>query len=151
MAYRKWKMENSTQSAQQAQSKEHNTYIVESYRQSNVPIPLIITMALWRHDGYVMNCFNWCIYAPCLVLVEHSVGCNTNNASTRPQIVHSRHVATKPLWRWWGRTHWNVFMSPLYMYYAPYFVFVEHFVCHESIPVLINKLIYTHIHTYIYT
>ena len=30
MAYRKWKMENSTQSAQQAQSKEHNTYIVES-------------------------------------------------------------------------------------------------------------------------
>ena len=30
-------------------------------------------------------CFNWCIYAPCLVLVEHSVGSNTNNAWT-PQL-----------------------------------------------------------------
>ena len=38
------------------------------------------------------------IYAPFPVLVEHSVGCNTNNACILPLAVHSRHVAKKPLW-----------------------------------------------------
>ena len=37
------------------------------------------------------------IYAPGLVLVEHCVGSNTDNARTLPLAVHSRHVATKPL------------------------------------------------------
>ena len=40
-----------TLSAQQAQSKEDNTYIVKSWRQSNAPI-LITIMALWRRVGY---------------------------------------------------------------------------------------------------
>ena len=40
-----------TQSAQQAQSKEDNTYIVKSSRQSNAPI-LITIVALLRHVGY---------------------------------------------------------------------------------------------------
>ena len=39
-----------------------------------------------------------CIYTPCLVLVEHSVVSNTSNSRTSPLAVHSRHVATKPLW-----------------------------------------------------
>ena len=34
--------------------------------------------------------FNQCIYAPCLVLVEHYVGSNTNNVSTPPIAVYSR-------------------------------------------------------------
>ena len=33
-------------------------------------------------------------------------------------VVHSWHVATKPLWWWWGWAHWIVFMTSLYMYYA---------------------------------
>ena len=40
-----------TQSAQQAQSKEDNTYIAKSSRQSNAPI-LITIVALLRHVGY---------------------------------------------------------------------------------------------------
>ena len=71
-------------------------------------------------------CFNWCIYAPCLVLVEHSVGSNTNNAWTPPLAVHSQHVAKKPLWWWGGWAHWILFMTPLHMYYAPCFVLAEH-------------------------
>ena len=47
--------------------------------------------------------------------------------------VHSRHVTKKPLWWWRGWTHWVVFMTSLYMYYALCFVHVEHSVCHEPI------------------
>ena len=60
------------------------------------------------------------------MLVEHSVGSNTNNAWTPPLAVHSRHVTTKPLWWWGGWVHWIVFMTSLYMYYALCFVHVEH-------------------------
>ena len=42
-----------------------------------------------------------------------------------------------------GRAHLIVFMTSLYMYYAPCFVLVEHSVCHEPISVLIN--IFTHL------
>ena len=34
--------------------------------------------------------------------------------------------------------HWIVFMTSLYMYYAPCFLLVEHSVCHEPTFVLIN-------------
>ena len=74
------------------------------------------------------------------MLVEHSVGSNTNNAWTPPQTVHSRHVATKPLWRWGGLAHGIVFMTLLYLYYAPSFVLVEHSVCHE--PIFFKCIIY---------
>ena len=46
--YRYWFM---TQSAQQAQSKKNDTYILKSWRQSNAPI-LITIMALWLYLGY---------------------------------------------------------------------------------------------------
>ena len=76
-----------------------------------------------------------CFYASYLVLFEHSVGSNTNHAWTSPLVIHSRHVATKPLW-WWGWwVHWIVFMTSLLMYYAPCFVLVEHSVRHEPISV----------------
>ena len=60
-----------------AQSKEHNTYLVKSRRQSNAPVHL---NSFLGHGGYVLiNIFpllapalNVC-YAPCFVLVEHSV------------------------------------------------------------------------------
>ena len=39
-------MVHDTQSTQQAQSEEHNTYIVTSWGQSNAPI-LLITIAGW--------------------------------------------------------------------------------------------------------
>ena len=68
-------------------------YIVLSWRQSNAPILLITWM-----------------------LVDHSIGSNTNNAWTPPLAVHSEHVATKPL-RWWGGwVQWVVFMAALYIY-----------------------------------
>ena len=71
-----------------------------------------------RHNGFVATCRLWMasggvyqllvleptecstspIHAPSLVLVEHSVGSNTNNACTPPLAVHSRHVPSKPLW-----------------------------------------------------
>ena len=59
------------------------------------------------------------------MLVEQSVGSNTNNAWTLPLAIHSWHVATKPLW-WWGWAHWIVFMTSLYMYYSLCFVHLEH-------------------------
>ena len=43
-------MVHDTQSAQHAQSKEHNTYVVTSCRQSNALI-LITTMALWWQNA----------------------------------------------------------------------------------------------------
>ena len=46
------KTEIDAHSALQAQSKEHNTYIMKSWRQSNVLICLITTVALWPHGGY---------------------------------------------------------------------------------------------------
>ena len=46
------KLVHDTQSAQHAPSKEHNAYIVTSWRQSNAPIVLITTMALWRNALY---------------------------------------------------------------------------------------------------
>ena len=62
-----------------------------------------------------------------------------------------------------GWAHWIVFMTSLYMYYAPCFVLVEHYVCHEQISVLINifmlleaflkkayKVNLLHIYIYIY-
>ena len=50
------------------------------------------------------------------MLVDYSVGSNTNNASTPSLAVHSRHVATKPL-RWCGGwAHWIVFMTSLCIY-----------------------------------
>ena len=86
-----------------------------------------------------------------LLIDEHSVISNTNNAWTPLLVVHNRHVAIKPL-RWWGGwVHWIVFRTSLYMYYALYFVHVEHSVCHEPISVLILIYIYTHIYIYIYT
>ena len=36
-------------------------------------------------------------YAPCLVLVEHSVGSNTNDALTPPQVVQSRQCCYKAI------------------------------------------------------
>ena len=128
-----------TQSAQHAQSEEHNTYIVTSWRQYNAPILPITTMAalVWAHWIVLMTiyvlcsllracwalcvswtnfCFNKYIYAPSLVLVEHSVGSNTNNAWTLPLAVHSRHVTTKPLWWWGGWAHWIVFMHDVTIY-----------------------------------
>ena len=68
------------------------------------------------------------IYAPSLVLVEHSVGSNTNNAWTPPLAVHSRHVATKPLWWWGGWAHWIVFMTSLYMYIYVYIYIYTHII-----------------------
>ena len=61
---------------------------------------------------------------------------NTNNARTPSLVVHSRHVAAKPLSWWGGWAHWIVFMTSLYTYYALSFVLVEHSVCHEPIFVL---------------
>ena len=63
-----YKLVHDTQSAQHAQSKEHNTYIVTSRRQSIASI-LITTMTLWRHTGYERSVY----YALCFVHVEHSV------------------------------------------------------------------------------
>ena len=82
----------------------------------------------WTHF-----CFDQYIYAPSLVLVEHSVGSNTNNAWTPPLAVHSRHVTTKPLCWWGGWAHWIVSITSLYMYYALCFVHAEHSVRHEPI------------------
>ena len=58
-----------TQSAQQAQGKEHNTYIVTSWRQSNAPILLITTMALLRYAGYGRPCGDMLamLFALCLL------------------------------------------------------------------------------------
>ena len=53
------------------------------------------------------------IYSPCLMLLEHSVGSNANNTQTLPLAVHSRHVATKPLWLLGVWAHWIVFMASL--------------------------------------
>ena len=63
-----WFMSYVTESAQHAQSKDHNTYIVKSWRQSNAPILLITTMPLWPHARYGRP-----VYALCFVQVEHSV------------------------------------------------------------------------------
>ena len=54
-------------------------------------------------------CFNQYIFAPSLVLVEHSLGSNTNDARTPPLAIHSRHVVTKPLWWWGGWANWTFF------------------------------------------
>ena len=54
-------------------------------------------------------------YALSLVLVEHSVGSNTNNVWTPLLAIHSWHVATKPLWWWRGWAHCIVFMTSLYI------------------------------------
>ena len=97
----------------------------------------------------VMNQFLfWCIYTPCLVLIEHSVVSNTNNVWTPPLAIHSQHVATKPLWWWGGWVHWVVFMTLLYMYYTLSFVLVEHSVYHEPIFVLIC-FIYIHFECFV--
>ena len=45
-------MVHDTQSSQHVQSKERDTCIVTSWRQSHAPILLITTMALWPHAGY---------------------------------------------------------------------------------------------------
>ena len=50
--YLKQKLVHDTQSAQHAQSNEHNSYIVTLWRQSNAPILLITAMALWQHVGF---------------------------------------------------------------------------------------------------
>ena len=47
----------------------------------------------------------------------------------------SRRSHLGKLYKW---AHWIVFMASLYMYYALYFVVVEHSLCHELISVLIN-------------
>ena len=60
--------------------------------------------------------------------VQHSVGSNTNNAWTPPLAVHSRHVATKPLWWWGGWAHWIVFMTSLYMYIYVYIYIYTHII-----------------------
>ena len=48
----KQKLVNDTHSAQQAQSKDHNIYIVKPWRQANASILLMTPMALWQHGGY---------------------------------------------------------------------------------------------------
>ena len=63
-----YKLIHDTKSAQHAQSKKRNTYIVTSRRQSIASI-LITTMTLWRHAGYGRSVY----YALCFVHVEHSV------------------------------------------------------------------------------
>ena len=73
-----------------------------SWRQHNAPI-FITTMALWQYAG-----FGWSI------------------VTTTPLVVQSRHICKKPLWWWGGWAHWIVFMTSLYMYYAPWFVLAEH-------------------------
>ena len=70
-------------------------------------------------------CFNECIYALYLLLVEHSVSSNTNNAWTPPLTVHSGHVTIKPLWWQGGWAHWIVFMTSLCSL-PPCFVLAEH-------------------------
>ena len=128
------------------------------YIHTNLPVNAIVRLPHpWSGDSqgqdiyiYICVCYNcffvlvehscvsWtnlCFYASYLVLFEHSVGSNTNHAWTSPLVIHSRHVATKPLW-WWGWwVHWIVFMTSLLMYYAPCFVLVEHSVRHEPISV----------------
>ena len=61
------------------------------------------------------------------MLVEHSIGSNTNNTWTPPLAIHSKHVTTKRLW-WWVWVHWIVFMTSLYIYFVLSFVLVEHYV-----------------------
>ena len=132
-------MAHDTQSTQHARSKEHNTYIVTSWRHGvhvvyvvhgfhivvmrrmgaldslhDVTIYVLCSSLLcvcWSlYVPWTNFCFNQYIYGPSLVLAEHSVGSNTNNAWTPLLAVHSRHVATKLL-RWWGGwAHWIVFM-----------------------------------------
>ena len=69
-------------------------------------------------------CFNLHIYPPSLVIVEHSVGSNTNNMWTAPLAVHSWHLAAKRLWWWGGWVHWIVFMMLLciYNFMTPFFM-----------------------------
>ena len=79
----------------------------------------IMLFALWCWALCVSStnfCFNKYIYAPFVVLVEHSDGSNTKSTWTLPLAVHSRHVATKPLWWLGGWAHWIFFMTSLYVY-----------------------------------
>ena len=139
-------MVHDTQSAQQAQSKEHNTYIVKSWRWAHW-IVFITSPCMYYAPCFSLFDQSVChepisvlinVIKPSRVLVEHSVGSNTNKAWTPPLAIHSRHVASKPLWRWGGWVDWVVFMASLCMYYAPCFALVEQSVCHGPISVLIN-------------
>ena len=72
------------------------------------------------------------------MLVEHSVDSNSNNMRIPALVVHSSHVATKPLSCWGAWAHWMLVMTSLYMFYVLGFVPFEHSMCHKPIPVLIN-------------
>ena len=85
-----------------------------------------------HHNGFAATCRLW----------------TATGISTPPLAVHSRHVATKPLWWWGGWAHWIVFMTSLYLYYALCFVHVEHSVHHEPISILID-IYYIYIYIYI--
>ena len=65
-------MVHDTQSAQNAQSKEHNTYTVTQIMHVEY-----VEHSVWHESiSVLINIFS----APSLVLAEHSVGSNTNNA-----------------------------------------------------------------------
>ena len=116
-------MVHDTQSAQQAQSKERNRYIVKSWRQSNAPNVLIIVFTLLAY----------CLLSTLLAL-----------ALTMPVLRHwpsiaatCRHKAIVVMRRMDAMDCFHDFT----MYFAPCFVLVEHSVYHESISVLINVYI----------
>ena len=83
----------------------------------------VTTKPLWWWGGWAHLIFFrtslYMHYALSFVLVEHSVGSNTNNAWITPLPVQSQHIAKKPLW-WGGWVHWIVFMTSLYMYVCIY-------------------------------
>ena len=100
------------------------------YINSDVMKTIQCTHSPHHHNGFATTCRLWM----------------ATGISTPPLAVHSRRVATKPLWRWGGWAHWIVFMTC--MYYALCFVHIEYSVCHEPISILIN--IYIYIYMYIY-
>ena len=125
-------MVHDTQSTQHAQSKKHNTYIVTPWRQSNAPILLITTMALWQHAGY---------WQP--VASSNSDSDGQLQLVIPPLAVHSRYVATKALWWSRGWAHWIAFMTSLYMCICIYvyiyiYIYMDIYMC-----------IYTYIYIYI--
>ena len=58
-------------------------------------------------------------------------------SATLPLVVQSRHICKKPLWWWGGWAHWIVFMTSLYMYYAPWFVLAEHSCLHIDAKIML--------------
>ena len=83
------------------------------------------------------------------MLVEFSVGCNTNSAWTSrlTSITDMSSQSHYGLW-WWGWAHWIVFTTSLYMYYPPLYLLGTLY--HEPISVLISVFIYIYIYKYIY-